>query len=237
LHRRGPGTPPPPPPPPPPYRPLAALAWPVVVLLVAYLVLVALDGLSDWAQLDLANRLTQDPAGVTDAELDAWDARLHLLGILQLLLYLATGVAFIVWFRRAYQNLVALGTQALRFEPGWAVGGWLVPVLNLVRPKQIADDLWRATDPALPDQAGAAWKQVRVPPWLHAWWLLFLLSGVVGILAPDLGEDASIQQLRSAIIATLAGDALALPAGVLACLVVIRITQRQRGRAAHLVTS
>ena len=104
-------------------------------------------------------------------------------------------------------------------------------------PKQITDDLWRATDPALPDQPGIAWKQVRVPPWLHAWWLLFVLSWNVGILAWNPGKDPSLQQLRRVVIATLAGDVLALPAGVLACLVVGRITQRQRGRAAHLVAS
>jgi hypothetical protein len=197
-------------------------------------VLTALGVLADWGQLDLTNRLTHDPATVTDAELATWDARLHQLSILQIVLYLATGVTFIAWFHRAYQNLVAFGTEALRYTAGWAIGAWLVPVGNLILPKQITDDLWRATDPGLPDQAGAAWKQVRVPPWLHAWWLLFLLWGAVRILAPDPGQDASVQQIRRAIVAALADDALALPAGVLACLVVLRITQRQRRRAAQL---
>ena len=74
--------------------------------------------------------------------------RQNLIGYLQVLIYLPTGIMFIIWFRRAYQNLVAWGTEGLRFGAGWTVGGWLVPFLNLVRPKQIMNDLWRATDPS-----------------------------------------------------------------------------------------
>jgi hypothetical protein len=70
----------------------------------------------------------------------------RLIGLLQMLIYLATGVMFIIWFRRAYRNLEALGKEGLRFEAGWTVGEWLLPILNLVRPKQIMNDLWRATD-------------------------------------------------------------------------------------------
>jgi hypothetical protein len=61
-------------------------------------------------------------------------------------------------FRRAYRNLPALGAESPRFSSGWAVGAWFVPFLNLVRPKQIMDDIWRASDPALPAHPGAAWK-------------------------------------------------------------------------------
>ena len=67
----------------------------------------------------------------------------------------------------------------------------MVPFLNLVRPKQIMNDLWRATDPKMPVQPGIAWKQVRVPLLVHAWWLLFLLSVAVGIVASNLRQEAS----------------------------------------------
>jgi hypothetical protein len=227
-HRRGPGTPPPP----PQYRPLATLARVVIVLLAAYFMLTAIGVGSDWLELELINRVAEDQAAVTQAELDASDSRQNLIGILQVLIYLATGIMFIIWFRRAYRNLEAWGTESLRFAAGWTVGGWLVPFLNLVRPKQIMNDLWRATDPELSVQPGIVWKQVRVPLLVHAWWLLFLLSLAVGIVASNLGGEAStLEQFRSASIVTLLSDALILPAAVLACLVVNQITQRQRGRA------
>ena len=55
----------------------------------------------------------------------------------------------IAWTHRLYRNLEPLGFRELRFGSGWAVGGWFVPFLNLVRPKQIVNDIWRAGDPAL----------------------------------------------------------------------------------------
>lgn len=51
---------------------------------------------------------------------------------------------------------------------GWTIGGWLVPVLNLFRPKQIANDLWRAGDV----QGGP-----DVSALVTWWWLTFLVSG------------------------------------------------------------
>jgi hypothetical protein len=159
----------------------------VIVLLIAYFAVTAIGVGSDWLELGLINRVAEDPAAVTEAEMDASEARQNVIGLLQLLIYLATGIMFIIWFRRAYRNLVAWGTESLRFEAGWTVGGWLVPFLNLVRPKQIMNDLWRATDPELTVQPSIIWKQVRVPVLVHAWWLLFLLSLAVGIVASNLG--------------------------------------------------
>jgi hypothetical protein len=35
----------------------------------------------------------------------------------------------------------------MRWSAGWAIGAWFVPVLSLVRPKAILNDIWRASDP------------------------------------------------------------------------------------------
>jgi hypothetical protein len=215
--------------PPPRFRPLATLARVVVVLLAAYFVVTVIAVVSDWVQLGLVNRLAEDQAAVTQAELSASDARQNLIGSLQLVLRVATGITFVIWFRRAYQNLVAMGTESLRFETGWTVGGWLVPFLNLVRPKQLMDDIWRATDPELPEQPGDAWRTRPVALLVHLWWAMFLLSTAVGLSATSLLQGAStFQELRTAAILMLIGDVLALPAAVLACLVVSRVTQRQK---------
>src|SRR4029077_9871820 len=39
-----------------------------------------------------------------------------------------TSVMFLIWFRRLYSNLAALGAQELRSTPGWAVGWWFIPI-------------------------------------------------------------------------------------------------------------
>lgn len=177
----------------PTYRPLMPPARILFVLFAATLALTVVALLSGWAELSLLSRIVEDPSSVGAAEADASDQRQALIALLQLLLYLGTGIAFLVWFRRAYRNLPALGAEALRFSSGWAVGAWFVPFLNLVRPKQLADDIWRASDPALPSQPGVTWKQQRVPSPLHWWWALFLASNLLQA-AFRLGLDAATPQ-------------------------------------------
>jgi hypothetical protein len=106
----------------------------VIVLLSVYFVVTAIGLVSDWLELELANRLVEDQAAVPPAELDASDARQGLIGILQVLIYLATGIVFIIWFRRAYRNLEAWGTKgcgsrlAGRSGDGWCPSSiWFVP--------------------------------------------------------------------------------------------------------------
>ena len=69
-------------------------------------------------------------------------------------------VGFLVWLHRAWTNLLALGREPLPYSPGWAVGAWLVPFLNLVRPKRMMDIVWRGSDPDRPRTDGSVGKHV-----------------------------------------------------------------------------
>ncbi len=103
---------------------------------------------------------------------------------------LVATVFFIAWFYRAYRNLTRLSVAQLRFRSGWAIGAWFVPVLNLVMPKQIANDIWRASSPAA-DVTTSAWRSLRVSTLIHAWWLLWLTAVAVAIAAAAVhGWDA-----------------------------------------------
>jgi Domain of unknown function (DUF4328) len=102
-----------------------------------------------------------------------------MIAALQGVTYLATVTGFLVWFHRAYTNLHALRTEALRFRAGWAVGGWFVPILNLVRPKQVMNDIWRGSDSGAPATNDSAWHRAPVPALLQLWWAPFLTSWLV----------------------------------------------------------
>jgi Protein of unknown function (DUF2510)/Domain of unknown function (DUF4328) len=102
----------------PAYRSLVPPARVLLVLFAATLVLTVAALLSGWVELSLLGRIVEDPASVGPAQADASDQRQALIGLLQLLLYLGTVVAFLVWFRRAYRNLPTLGTESLRYAGG-----------------------------------------------------------------------------------------------------------------------
>ena len=82
-------------------------------------------------------------------------------------------VAFLVWFHRAYVNLsIAHGTTM--YAPGWAIGVWFIPVLNLWRPYFMTSEL-------LPGTVDGEPADDR-PSRLTTWWVLWTASGIVALL-------------------------------------------------------
>ena len=71
-------------------------------------------------------------------------------------------MAFVWWFHCAYRARAQYGGTAL--APIWAVVGWVVPGLNLIRPPQIMRELT--------DMVGL----------VGAWWLLWLIGGVIQVV-------------------------------------------------------
>lgn len=219
------------PPPAEPYRPLERLGYAVVALLTANVVLDVAAVIADLSLLDLVERV-REGASVTLEEADQVESSQGTIERLQGAAFILAAIPFFAWFRRAYRNLGGLGVQRLRYKPGWAIGGWFVPVLGLVRPKQITNDIWRATAPGQPARLDAPPQHKRPGPIVQLWWGLFLLSGLLyqsgsGALdAPTLGE------LRYRSQATLWADVTSALAGVFAILVVRAITIRQQLRSA-----
>jgi serine/threonine protein kinase len=174
---------------------------------------------------------------------------LHLwVGAVQAAWFLVTAGLWLAWFRRAYLNLPALGARRLRFRPWWAVGAWLLPVFSLFRPKQLLNDIWRASDPDLPPDQAASWRGRPVAEVLGWWWLAFVASVLVRSITTDVVHVAADFMLLgllpeqfdrfqpSAGMQVLA-DLLTVLCGLLALRVVRRATARQEARATRCVQS
>ena len=134
------------------------LIWPTRLALGALgaaLVLNVVALVSDVSYHDLIHRLVSG-GDVSLADAQAADDRQFRIADAELAVFALTALAFVVWFYRAYENLRALGVENLRWGTGWAVGGWFVPFLNFVRPKSIANDIWRGSGSRPPSAARAA---------------------------------------------------------------------------------
>lgn len=154
----------------------------------------------------------------TIEQADANDLRQQIIGLVQLLLLVLGAVLFIRWFKRAYENVDRLG-GVRRYSPRWAIWGWFVPFLSLWRPKQIANDIWRADNDG--DDRG-------VSPLLTVWWAAFLVSIWASQVTLRLTLRAeTIDELRTAAAAYVVADSVDLVAAVLAIFVVRAITARQ----------
>lgn len=108
-------------------------------------------------------------------------------------LTLVTGVVFLVWLFVAASNAHRWGA-VLRQSSGWAVAGWFVPVLNLWRPKQMLDDVWRASMPGV--RPSTDLRRLPRPLLVTGWWVTYLLAGVL----PAVG---GLRAARSAVVPVL----------------------------------
>jgi hypothetical protein len=104
---------------------------------------------------------------------------LGIAGWIDIIAGLLMAGAVIYFFYQAYSNLERFGVRDLRVPRNQTVWTWFVPILNLFRPKQIANDIWRASTAFDPKSPGA-WRDAPVTLAMLAWWILWLIGGIVG---------------------------------------------------------
>jgi hypothetical protein len=173
---------------------------------------------------------------VTIGEAEANDNREAVVGALQVVPLIATAVLFLVWIHRAHRNLPALNASGLKYSPGWAVGGWFIPIMNLWRPYQVTAEIWKASDPESVDPEGQTWQMVSVSPLLRWWWAFWIIGGVIGwfSLRFVFQEPEDLELLRMQSLAEVAADAMGIVTAVLAMLVVAHIDARQEEKNRRL---
>jgi hypothetical protein len=190
-----------------------------------------LSGLSEY--LLLQRMETED---VSLEEVDASDRRQLTVALVQTGVFAVAAFCFIRWLHHAYRNLRALGSGNLRYATATAVWSWFVPILNLWRPKQVINDVWRASDPEAPaDQSDGNWWGMRPPVLYAVWWtafvaLNFLYNGAFRLSA----RGETLEELQRASLVTVVADAVSVVAALLALEVVRRTTARQEARAERL---
>lgn len=220
----------------PRWHPLAErAAWARAALVVAATVWAA-HTVADIVRLATLAAAEEAPtAAAADRVRDAgtWQDALAVAGLL------AAGAALVVavrWLDTAYRNLPALGARGLRLDPRWATWSWLVPGLQVVRPKAVVDDTWRASSPSLPATPGDGWWSVPVGAVVHAWWAAAVASAVLAVVAVAIraGEGTTPGELVAEARLEVASDVLAVAAWALSVAVVVAVTRRQEERVAVL---
>jgi hypothetical protein len=214
------------------YRDLRVRAFAARAMLVTALGVTALVALFEAMHIGvLSDRRVSASAFITSADR---------LDIAYKLLFGATAlcaIAFVAWLYKARVNTEALGVGHHLYGAGWAIGGWIVPIVWFWRPKQVVDEVWRASDPQPPpERSRTAWLRGRVPSFVHWWWGLWLASFLLDRIARGLLYDRgrSLDAQKDAMIFALASSIVILAAGILAIRLVSQVTQRQRRRAAQL---
>lgn len=137
---------------------------------------------------------------------------------------LAAAAAFVVWLYQARRHAERLG-GALEWAPGWAVGGWFVPVAGLVIPYLVVRDVRRAgASAAQPAPVGWWWTSVLVTVLLNG---LIRLYDVVTSDGARF-EGATLDTRTVAYPLWTVGTSTIVVTAFLTAHVVRRITEAQR---------
>ncbi len=192
---------------------------------------------SDWLEVKLVDKLLANELDLTLLDdLDANDDRQLAIAIVRVVVYLASAVLFIRWFHAAYSNITSVGVAAHRFGRGWAIGAWFVPILNLWRPKQIANDIWRAGALDLPTANVNSLAAQPVAALVTVWWAVWIVSGVLENVVGSAAFDEDTIETRSMSQFDMFSAGVEIVACVLAIAVIRRTTTRLNARREHVAT-
>jgi len=188
-----------------------AIAW---VLGIGCVTQIA-SAVTQFSRAALISRFMDRPYSVSMNEMADADNAVAGAISFDLLFTVAGSVLLVIWAWRATKNLDVWNLRH-RWSPGWAIGGWFVPVASFWIPYQVVQDAWRSTaspataDPATFESEGSnlAWTLSFVTFWISS--LLWLGAGRMGdelsdILASDrLGGVAALVGIVASIAAIVA---------------------------------
>jgi hypothetical protein len=202
------------------FRDLSGLASKLSILLLIGVGLSILGIASSLMQLKLLSH-----APYSMAEANANDMRERLIRIAHLLVSLVVLVMFLRWIYLAQRNLPALGARHMRFRPGWAVGSFFVPIVNLWVPFQAMRDLAKAS------RSPQHWELEDTPAPIIVWWVLWIVSEILrnATLRSQL-HARTVPEITTLTDIELATGVLSIPLALLARDIVRRVSRDQADR-------
>ena len=166
------------------------------------------------------------------ASAEASDFRQAVVGGIQMLIYLVSGIWILRWIYLANQNVRELGAAGMRFSPGWSVGWYFVPIMNLWKPYQAMKEIWQASE------RPRDWQRTMSPGLLVAWWTLWLLASGASRASLRMSLRAEeIDELLAANRMTMLSDALDIPLAIVLLFIVKAIHEMQTAPRTPTVTN
>jgi hypothetical protein len=172
---------------------------------------------SDLGQVALLQQAT-----ITEAQIDANDNRQALITIGYILTNLCTGVVFLMWIHRANANSHAFGAAEMQFTPGWSVGYYFIPFVNLFRPYQVMCEIRQVSvNPR-------GWQKVPGTALVGCWWALWIFSGLMGRVRSGAYKGAEdIEALQMATGTSILAELVWIPLCIVAIVLVRSVYRNQ----------
>jgi hypothetical protein len=130
------------------------------------------------------------------------------------MIFLVLVPLFGIWIIRANKNVRSLGAEHLSISPGWALGYFFVPIVNLFKPLKAMNELFLAS------HAPDSWHQnpKEKSRMVNYWWVLF--TGNLFLLSSETKSfyrAVTVDELNNAILWGIVGTIIS----ILSCKVTI----------------
>jgi len=153
----------------------------------------------------------------TLAEVEANDSRQQIIALAYYVIFILCAIFFILWFRRAYYNLQAVGVSTLHTD-SWAAGSWFIPILNLYRPYQIMEEIWEQTQNRINNNPHES-KVI-----IGLWWGGWIIGGFIDRISDRIGRENTIEAVQNSTLVTIAGECLSLLTLILIIVIIRKIS-------------
>ena len=166
---------------------------------------------------------TLQEQAVADGEVN--DARQGIVGIIQMVIFIVSGILILKWIYRANYNARQLGAQDMQFTPGWSVGWYFIPIASLWKPYQAMKEIWKAS------HAPSDWKESSVPALLQWWWFFFIVTSILNNVSFRITLRAEeLSELMYASIATQISDISSIPLALITMAVIMGVHKAQMSK-------
>jgi hypothetical protein len=203
--------------------------WAIAILGLVIVVTI-LAVLTEYSRRDLMHRI-RDREDVTVQEAQKSDDRASLMAMIQAGALLLSAVTFLAWLYLAYRNLYAFGAEGLEYSPRWTWLGFVIPIMCLFRPYQVAAEIWKASGPKRGLSSKYVWVEDDIGDIVRWWWGSWLVMNILGRL-PATSTDQTIEGMLRVNAVTISAHVVTVLAAGIAMLFVWSLTVRQENRAA-----
>ena len=157
---------------------------------------------------------------------EASDVRQGIVGIVQMIIFIISGILILKWIHRANYNARQLGAKDMLFTPGWSIGWYFIPIANLWKPYQAMKEIWKASSNP------QSWSTEPVSSMLPWWWFFWIVSGMLGNASFRLAMRAEeIDAFLTANVVTQLSDVTGIPLSLIVLGIISRVYEMQMGHA------
>lgn len=165
----------------------------------------------------------QNGEEITDLMITSNDTREQWMGISYLVLFAISAFTFILWFRRAYFNLGV--RTSINHGEGWAAGAWFVPIMNLIRPYRIMEELYKKTTSLINIKTTAVVESNITL--LGFWWGLWIFTNFASRILMRKSQDDTLEQLLHTTQINIILSLIMIPLSIITVMIIKNLAAKE----------